>query len=195
MKTIVNFDFNATKKPGMGNFFTKSLTSYVYETIAPEMESKIDQYVSEVQLSAKPIPNGYSITMIGTAFSKQVVLTKENEDFYNAMDECSKEFVKQILKLKEKHFDLKKQKRQADAQLLSNISVLTPVKKEEVSEEEIVIKKQKRFAVKPMYTEEAVMQMELLGHNFFVYRDAETEEVNVVYRRKNNTYGLIEPEL
>lgn len=194
MKIIVNFDFNATKKPGMGNFFTKSLTAYVYETIAPEMESKIDQYVNEVQLSAKPIPNGYSITMLSTAFSKQVVLTKENEDFYVAMDDCSKEFVKQILKLKEKHFDLKKQKRQADAHLIANIAHLSE-KVEEKSSEGIIIEKQKRFAMKPMYSEEAVMQMELLGHNFFVYMDAETEEVNVVYKRKNNTYGLIEPEL
>ena len=44
-----------------------------------------------------------------------------------------------------------------------------------------------------MDTEEAIMQMELVGHNFFVYRDAHTEEVNVVYKRKNGTYGLIEP--
>lgn len=52
----------------------------------------------------------------------------------------------------------------------------------------------KRFAIKPMPLEEAVMQMNLLGHNFFVFSNAETEEVNVVYRRKDGNYGLIEPE-
>lgn len=61
-------------------------------------------------------------------------------------------------------------------------------------DEGIQIVRTKRFAMKPMDVEEACIQMELLGHNFFVFRNAETEEVNVVYKRKGNTYGLIEPE-
>lgn len=61
-------------------------------------------------------------------------------------------------------------------------------------EEEINIIRSKKFAMKPMDPEEACVQMELLGHNFFVFRNSETEEVNVVYKRKGNTYGLIEPE-
>ena len=51
------------------------------------------------------------------------------------------------------------------------------------------------FGVKPMNPEEACVQMELLQHNFYVFLNSETDEVNVVYKRKNNTYGLIEPEL
>ena len=54
--------------------------------------------------------------------------------------------------------------------------------------------KTKRFAMKPMDPEEACIQMELLGHNFFMFLNAETNEVNVVYKRKANSYGLIEPE-
>lgn len=65
---------------------------------------------------------------------------------------------------------------------------------EDVDDEEIRIIRSKKFAVKPMDAEEACIQMELLGHNFFVFRNAETDEVNVVYKRKGNTYGLIEPE-
>ena len=60
--------------------------------------------------------------------------------------------------------------------------------------DDISIIRSKRFAVKPMYPEDACVQMELLGHNFYVFRNAETDEVNVVYKRKGNTYGLIEPE-
>ena len=60
--------------------------------------------------------------------------------------------------------------------------------------ETVTITKSKRFAIKPMDVEEACVQMELLGHNFFVFRNAETFEVNVVYKRKDKTYGLIEPE-
>ena len=58
----------------------------------------------------------------------------------------------------------------------------------------IKIVKTKRFAMKPMDPEEACIQMELLGHDFFVFCNAETDEVNVVYKRKNGTFGLIEPE-
>ena len=60
--------------------------------------------------------------------------------------------------------------------------------------EAIKIVRTKKFAVKPMDPEEACIQMELLGHNFFVFRNGDTDEVNVVYKRKGNTYGLIEPE-
>ena len=59
---------------------------------------------------------------------------------------------------------------------------------------EIRIVRTKRFGIKPMFPEDACMQMDLLGHNFFVFSNAETEEVNVVYKRKDGSFGLIEPE-
>ena len=62
-------------------------------------------------------------------------------------------------------------------------------------EDDVKIIRTKRFGIKPMDPEEACVQMELLGHNFYVFFNSETEEVNVVYKRKGNTYGLIEPEL
>ena len=61
-------------------------------------------------------------------------------------------------------------------------------------ESEPVIVKTKQFAVKPMGPEEAVLQLELIGHDFFVFENAETGEVNVVYRRRDGDYGLIEPQ-
>lgn len=63
-----------------------------------------------------------------------------------------------------------------------------------MEDEEIRIIRSKKFGMKPMFPEDACVQMELLGHNFYVFRNAETDEVNVVYKRKGNTYGLIEPE-
>ena len=62
------------------------------------------------------------------------------------------------------------------------------------SNDEIQIVRTKKFGIKPMFPEDACVQMELLGHYFFVFSNAETEEVNVVYKRKNGTFGLIEPE-
>ena len=61
-------------------------------------------------------------------------------------------------------------------------------------EDTIKIVRTKRFAIKPMDAEEACLQMEMLNHNFYVFRNAETDQVNVVYKRKGDTYGLIEPE-
>jgi len=68
------------------------------------------------------------------------------------------------------------------------------IEKDYVDEEEIQIVRSKKFDIKPMYPEDACIQMELTGHNFFVFVNAETDQVNVVYKRKGNTYGLIEPE-
>jgi len=65
---------------------------------------------------------------------------------------------------------------------------------EESDELEPTLVRSKRFTVKPMNPEEAAAQMELVGHDFFVFRNAETNQVNVIYRRKDGNYGLIEPE-
>lgn len=59
---------------------------------------------------------------------------------------------------------------------------------------DIKIVRTKRFGVKPMFPEDACIQMDLLGHGFYVFSNAETEEVNVVYKRKDGSFGLIEPE-
>ena len=61
-------------------------------------------------------------------------------------------------------------------------------------QDEVRIVRTKKFAIKPMDPEEACLEMELSGHSFFVFRNSETDDVNVVYKRKGNTYGLIEPE-
>lgn len=68
------------------------------------------------------------------------------------------------------------------------------VEEDYADEEEVKIVRTKKFDIKPMYPEDACIQMELLGHSFFVFCNAETDQVNVVYKRKGNTYGLIEPE-
>ena len=90
---------------------------------------------------------------------------------------------------------LKKYKTKLVDQEQSALSFSEAYMEEEAEEPDAVkIVRTKRFAVKPMDPEEACIQMELLGHSFFVFRDAETDEVCVVYKRKDGTYGLIEPE-
>ena len=62
------------------------------------------------------------------------------------------------------------------------------------ADDDIRIVRTKRFGIKPMYPEDACIQMDLVGHSFFVFCNAETDEVNVVYKRKDGSFGLIEPE-
>ena len=68
------------------------------------------------------------------------------------------------------------------------------IEKDYMDEEEVQIVRTKKFDIKPMYPEDACVQMELLGHNFYVFCNAETDQVNVVYKRKGGTYGIMEPD-
>ena len=68
------------------------------------------------------------------------------------------------------------------------------IEKDYDEDDSVKIIRTKKFGIKPMDPEEACIQMELLGHNFYVFSNSDTDEVNVVYKRKGNTYGLIEPE-
>ena len=110
---------------------------------------------------------------------------EESDDMYSAIDVVQEMLERQLRKYKNKLVDQKQ-----NAIGLSKAFLDETIEEED----EIRIIRTKRFAVKPMDVEEACIQMELLGHNFFVFRNAQTDEVNVVYKRKGNTYGLIEPE-
>jgi putative sigma-54 modulation protein len=109
-----------------------------------------------------------------------------SSDMYVSIDLVEEVIERQLKKYKNKIVD----KQQNAAGFTSEY-----VDKDYDDEEEIKIIRSKRFGIKPMVPEEACVQMELLGHNFFVFLNAETNEVNVVYKRKGNTFGLIEPEL
>lgn len=110
---------------------------------------------------------------------------ESSNDMYVSIDLVEEIIERQMKKYKNKLID-KKQSAMAFSDLFIN--------EEFDTDDEIDIVKTKRFAVKPMDPEEACVQMELLGHTFYVFLNAETDQVNVVYKRKNNTYGLIEPE-
>ena len=115
-----------------------------------------------------------------------------DEDMMSAVDKVVDKMESQIVKYKKR---LKSKMRQNKAFIDEYKSVL--LEEDEVDEEEVSYKivKNKHFELRPMDAEEAVMQMELLGHSFYVFINGETDEVNVVYRRKDGTFGLIEPEV
>ena len=111
------------------------------------------------------------------------------DDLMVAVDEAVDILERQLVKYKSRLVD-KAKKSPVFADELNSISLAD----DSYEESGIDIVKNKRFFVKPMDAEEAVMEMEMLGHSFFVFRNAETDEVNVVYKRKDGAYGLIEPE-
>lgn len=115
---------------------------------------------------------------------------QESDDMYVSIDLVEEVIERQLKKYKNKIID-KKQNSAAFAQEFVEEDLDDDV--EETGEIEII--RTKHFGIKPMYPEDACIQMELLGHSFYVFLNAETDEVNVVYKRKGNTYGLIEPEL
>ena len=108
-----------------------------------------------------------------------------SNDMYVSIDLVEEIIERQIKKYKTKIVDKKQ----------SALAFSEAFLQEEAEQEETVnIVKTKRFAMKPMDAEEACVQMELLGHNFFMFLNADTNEVNVVYKRKGGTYGIMEPD-
>lgn len=116
-----------------------------------------------------------------------VILRAEegNDDMYSAIDLVVDKLERQIRKQKTK---LEKRK-YGDA---LKFQFIPDYSNDDNNDFKIV--KNKKFPVKPMSEEEAILQMELLGHNFFVYTNADTSDINVVYKRKDGQYGLMEPE-
>ena len=108
-----------------------------------------------------------------------------SNDMYVSIDLVEEVIERQLKKYRKKIVDKKQ-----------NASAFSPAFIETVEEQddEVKIVRTKKFDIKPMYPEDACIQMELLGHSFYVFCNAETDQVNVVYKRKGDTYGLIEPE-
>ncbi|WP_312368637.1 ribosome hibernation-promoting factor, HPF/YfiA family [Lachnoclostridium sp.] len=165
---------------------TEGLKSAIYEKIGklekffnPEAEIHVTLSVEKDRQKIE-----VTIPMKGNIVRAEQV----SNDMYASIDLVEEVIERQLKKYKSKLKDMN----QSAANF--NPSFFDDVVSEIGEEDEINITRVKRFAMKPMDAEEACVQMELLGHNFYVFRNAETDEVNVVYKRKGNSYGLIEPE-
>ncbi len=112
---------------------------------------------------------------------------EHSEDMYASIDLAIDVLERQVRKYKDK---LQDQKRGRESIRFDNIKSL---KEEDQDEKKIV--RRKAFGMKPMMEEEAILQMELLRHNFFVFLDAESNQVNVLYKRKDGNYGMIETQV
>lgn len=165
---------------------TPALRDYVEKRIG-----KITRYfdsVGEISVLLSVIKDRH---MVEVTVPVQGVLLRGEEashDMYASIDLVIEKLERQIHKHK-----TKMQRRFRDGTLLDE-AFASPAVAEHDEDEEYPVVKRKRFVVKPMDVQEAIMQMNLLNHDFFVFRDADTEEVNVVYRRADGKYGLIESD-
>lgn len=162
---------------------TEGLRSAIQEKIG-----KLDKYFSSetvaiVTLSVEKERQKIEVTI---PVKGSIIRAEEvSNDMYVSIDLVEEIIERQLRKYKTKLVDAK----QAAAEFNKNY-----IEKDYDDEPEVKIVRSKKFGIKPMNPEEACVQMELLQHNFYVFLNSETDEVNVVYKRKNNTYGLIEPE-
>ncbi len=124
-----------------------------------------------------------------TINAKQAVFRSEiaNDSVYEAVDMVADKLASQMSKLKGK---LEARYKENKALKLEFI----PEPEEEVFETEMKIVRRKRLELEPMVAEEAILQMEMLGHDFFVFLDMDTDAISIVYKRKGNAYGILETE-
>ena len=161
---------------------TDSMKEYVKEKL-----SKLDKYsLEEFEANVLVKVRNYTQKIEVTIPLKTLILRaeEESEDFYSAVDLVINKLERQIRKNKTK---LKKKEKMGIKEF--NMESILDIPEEE--EKEI---KRKKIEIKPMNMEEAILQMELLGHNFYMYKDSDLNSIALVYKRKNGGYGVIETE-
>lgn len=163
---------------------TDALRSYVEKRI-----SKIERYFdesTEAQVTLSVVKESHVVEAMMLVNGGMLIRAEEKSpDMYASTDQVVDKLERQIRKYKTR---INRKARQTG--LVADNGF-----RDTVDDDEPKIVKTKRFAIKPMNADEAVLQMNLLGHDFFVFTNAETNSTNVVYRRHDGNFGLIEPEL
>jgi putative sigma-54 modulation protein len=133
---------------------------------------------------------------VSIPLKKRLLRAEEiSTDIFSAIDGVVNALDRQMVKYKKQ---LKERSRRdqsfKDELMMVDTSFEDAAEEEAAFAEPIVIERMKRIPLKPMDAEEAIMEMEMLGHSFFVFRHQDTFEINVVYKRRQGTYGLISPD-
>ena len=168
---------------GRGVEVTDAIRTYAEKRLG-KLERQLPDPQIELELSAETNPSiKASHVAEATVWTKGPVLRarESSQDMRASIDRLVDKLERQVTRYREKRGRRRRASRQAPDQGIPMT-------------EEPQIVRTKQFAVKPMSPEEAILQLELVGHDFFVFRNADSEEVNIVYRRRKGGYGLIEPE-
>ncbi len=165
---------------------TPALREYVDKRVG-----KVTKYFSnikDINAVLKVEKNRHIVELTVNAGSVLLRAEEGTADMYEAIDLVVEKIEKQIAKHKTKLSKRFRESSQFKDELLSGF------KSEDADSEEFKIVRNKKFMVKPMSVEEAIMQMNLLNHSFFVYLDEADNKINIVYKRQGGDYGLIEPQ-
>ncbi len=186
----------------MLNYNIRGENVEVTPAIREHVESKINKveryFNREIQANANvnlKVYNDSQTKVEVTIPMKNLTLRAEerHNDMYAAVDLIVDKLERQIRKYKTK-VNRKFREREGVGAYFANVQSPEQASYQEDSEEEINIVRTKQFELKPMDQEEAVLQMDMLGHNFFVFTDAESDGTHIVYKRKDGKYGLIETD-
>jgi putative sigma-54 modulation protein len=167
---------------------TESLRNYVEDKIG-----RLDRYLPDldearVELAVQNVKSNQHRQVVQVTIRSNGTILRAEErhaDMFAAIDAVKDKLQRQILRYKEKPVRVK-----ARAQAAAAVAQGAPSEPEAPS-----IVRTKRFEVTPMSEEEAVEQMELLGHDFFIFYNVSSASINVLYRRRDGNYGLLQPEL
>lgn len=164
-----------------------ALKSYAEEKLDRVRKYIDEPIVAQVFMTVEKIRHSAEVTI--TAKGITIKAAEQTNDMYAAIDAVVDKIERQLRRYKER---IKAHKPAEGMQKQVRKSIVEAESIEQ--QQEPVIIRTKTFSIKPMSVEEAVMQMDLLHKDFLVYTDASTEHINVVYRRDDGNYGLIEPE-
>jgi putative sigma-54 modulation protein len=163
------------------------------KSYAEEKLDRVNKYIDEpvvaqVFMTVEKIRHCAEVTI--TAKGITIKASEETNDMYSAIDAVVDKIERQLRRYKERIKDHKPASESLDRQVKKSIVAAESIDQQQ----EPVVIRSKTFSIKPMSVDEAVMQMDLLHKDFLVFTDSVTDSINVVYRRKDGNYGLIEPQ-
>jgi len=181
------------------------VTSGLQEHVEKKV-SKLDRYLPNIQevrvdlaIERRKQGSDQCIAQLTVRNTRGVILRSEDKkqtDIYAALDVALDKMYRQIERYKGRRKRRGSSRfMETEAELAAMEEVPVDLMEEEEEEEKMVIVRRKQVALIPMSEEEAIDQMELLGHNFFIFYNAETAKIGVLYRREDGNYGVLEPEV
>ena len=164
-----------------------AISEKIQDAIDKKFEKLGKYFADDIQAKVIIHPEKSKVKMEATIVTKGTIFRAEDvsQDVFDCIDIVAEKLLKQMTKYKGKLMKRNKSKESVRFEMLPEIEAA-----EAADDGELV--KTKKFDLTPMTTEEAIMQMEMLQHNFFVFLDGETDNVNVVYKRNDDDYGLLE---
>lgn len=165
-----------------------ALKSYAEEKLERVNKYIDEPVVAQVFMTVEKIRHCAEVTL--TAKGITIKASEETNDMYSAIDAVVDKIERQLRRYKERIKDHKPTSESLDRQVKKSIVAAESIDQQQ----EPVVIRSKTFSIKPMSVDEAVMQMDLLHKDFLVFTDSVTDSINVVYRRKDGNYGLIEPQ-